>query len=68
MSTEGVHNLVVKLLTDIQKKVIVECEKMGEKYNDSYMTIEEYRSKIANVFNCLKVIISEGEVSFSSPE
>lgn len=43
---------------DIQKRVIAECERVDDEYNTSRMTIEEYRSKIANVFNRQKVIIS----------
>ncbi len=46
----------------IQKEVVAECEKVDEEYNTSRMTIEEYRSKIAFVFNRMKVIIFNEKV------
>lgn len=46
---------------DIQQKIVEECEKIDEEYNQTRMKIEEYRSKIANIFNELDVIQS-GEV------
>ncbi len=39
---------------DIQKKVVADCEKVDEEYNTSRTLIEEYRTKIAEIFNRLK--------------
>jgi len=41
---------------DIQKQIVAECAKVDEEYNTSRMTIEEYRSKIQQVFDNLQVI------------
>ncbi len=40
---------------EIQIKVIDECKKLDETYNNSRMTIETYRQKIAEVFDRLQV-------------
>ena len=40
---------------EIQIKVIDECKKLDETYNNSRMTIETYRQKIAEVFERLQV-------------
>lgn len=45
---------------DIQHQIVSECEKVDEEYNTSRMSIEEYRKKIAQVFEKLKVIIKNG--------
>ena len=34
----------------VQKKVVQECEKVDQEYNTSRMEIEEYRSRIAKIF------------------
>lgn len=41
---------------DIQQQIIDECAKVDEEYNSSRMTIEEYRERIAQVFENLQVI------------
>jgi len=46
----------------VQEKVVADCEKVDEEYNTSCMTIEEYRSKIANVFKHLKVHSQSGGI------
>lgn len=45
---------------DIQQQVVSECEKVDEEYNNSRMTIEEYKRKIAEVFERLEVISKSG--------
>ena len=45
---------------DIQHQIVSECEKVDEEYNTSRMSIEEYKKKIAQVFEKLKVIIKNG--------
>lgn len=41
---------------DIQQQIVSECEKVDEEYNNSRMTIEVYKRKIAEVFERLEVI------------
>ncbi len=41
---------------DIQQQIVSECEKVDEEYNKSRMTVEEYKKKIAEVFERLEVI------------
>jgi len=41
---------------DIQQQIIDECAKVDEEYNSSRMSIEDYRKKIAQVFENLQVI------------
>jgi len=38
----------------VQEEVVAECEKVDDEYNTSRMIIEEYRTKITEVFNSLK--------------
>ena len=45
---------------DIQQQIVSECEKVDEEYNNSRMTIEEYKKKIAGVFERLEVISKLG--------
>ena len=45
---------------DIQQQIVSECEKVDEEYNTSRMTIEEYKKKIAEVFERLEVISKSG--------
>lgn len=45
---------------DIQSKIVSECEKVDKEYNNSRMTIEEYKKKIAEVFERLEVISKRG--------
>lgn len=40
----------------IQKKVIAECQKVDKEYNTSRMAVEEYRGKIAKIFEKLDVL------------
>lgn len=48
---------------DIQQKIVSECEKVDEEYNNSRMSIEEYKKKIAEVFERLEVISKMGGVT-----
>ena len=49
----------------IQRKIVAECEKVDEEYNTSRMSIEEYKKKIAQVFERLEVITNvRGGVTF----
>ena len=41
---------------DIQQQIVTECQKVDDEYNTSRMSIEEYRKKIAQVFENLQVI------------
>lgn len=41
---------------DIQQKIVEECQKIDDEFNRTRMKIEEYRAKIANIFNDLEVI------------
>lgn len=43
----------------LQRKIVSECEKVDEEYNTSRMSIEEYKKKIAEVFERLDVISSQ---------
>lgn len=40
----------------IQQQIVAECQKVDEEYNSSRMSIEDYRQKIAQVFENLQVI------------
>ena len=40
----------------IQQQIVAECQKVDEEYNSSRMSIEDYRKKIAQVFENLQVI------------
>ena len=44
----------------IQRQIVSECEKIDEEYNTSRMSIEEYKKKIAQVFENLEVITRAG--------
>ena len=45
---------------EIQQKLVSECQIVDKEYNNSRMSIEEYRNKIAQVFENLQVITSGG--------
>lgn len=45
---------------DIQQQIIDECKKVDEEYNTSRMKVEDYRKKIAQVFENLQVINPNG--------
>lgn len=49
---------------DIQNQIVSECEKVDEEYNNSRMKVEEYKKKIAEVFERLDVISRQGGVIF----
>ena len=53
----------------IQQQIISECEKIDEEYNNTRMSIEDYRKKIEDLFNKLDVISTEGgtKLSLSDP-
>lgn len=40
---------------EIQQKVVEECEKIDNEFENSRMQVEEYRAKIANIFNDLEI-------------
>lgn len=44
---------------DIQQKIVEECQKIDDEFNRTRMKIEEYRAKIANIFNDLEIIQAE---------
>ena len=46
---------------DIQQKIVEECQKIDDEFNRTRMKIEEYRAKIANIFNDLEVIAGGGK-------
>ena len=41
---------------DVQEKVIAECEKIEEKYENTRMRIEDYKLQIQKIFEDLEVI------------
>lgn len=45
---------------DIQKKIVVECEKIDKEYEKTRMTIEIYRGKILQLFDTLNIISGGG--------
>ena len=47
---------------DIQQKIVEECQKIDDEFNRTRMKIEEYRAKIANIFNDLEVIQAGGKM------
>ena len=49
---------------DIQQQIVSECEKVDDEYNNSRMTIEEYKKKIEEVFEHLDVISKRGGVAY----
>lgn len=44
----------------IQQQIVAECEKVDEEYENSRMRIEEYREKIAKIFQDLEVAYRSG--------
>lgn len=48
----------------IQEQIVAECKKVDEEYNNSRMSIEEYKQKIAEVFKRLEVISEMGGGNF----
>ncbi|MGC7589327.1 N-6 DNA methylase [Bisgaard Taxon 46] len=46
---------------DIQQQIVAECEKIDEEYENSRMSIEEYRGKIAQIFHNLEVLEKSAE-------
>ena len=47
---------------DIQKKIVKECRKVDDEYNNSRMTIDTYRQKIKDIFIKLEVVKNSGGV------
>ncbi|MDO4628307.1 MAG: N-6 DNA methylase [Planctomycetia bacterium] len=45
---------------DIQRQIVLECEKIDEEYNTSRMAIEEYRKKIEDIFVKLDILVKSG--------
>lgn len=58
------HDIALLKIPDIdeplQQQIVAECEKVDEEYNTSRMSIEEYKKKIAQVFERLEVITNVG--------
>ena len=52
--------MVPELDENLQIQIVEECEKVDEEYNTSRMSIENYRKKIAEVFERLEVISKVG--------
>ncbi|MDD3125637.1 MAG: N-6 DNA methylase [Candidatus Kapabacteria bacterium] len=48
---------------EIQQQIVAECEKVDKEYNSSRMSIEDYKKKIAQVFENLEVITKTGGVN-----
>lgn len=46
---------------DIQRKIVSKCEKVNEEYNSSRMSVDDYRKKIATVFEELEVILPNNQ-------
>lgn len=46
--------------TEIQKELVLHCERIDEEFNTTRMSIETYRQKIANLFAELDVVMSTG--------
>lgn len=59
---------IPKVPLDIQQKIVEECEKIDEEFNQTRMKIQEYRSRIANVFNALDIIQPVGIKLFKISE
>lgn len=56
-STERIAAVQIPLPpSQIQKKIVKECEAIDKEYNSSRMSIETYRQKIAEIFDRLEVI------------
>lgn len=45
---------------NLQFKIVTECEKVYKEFNNSRMSVEEYKKKIAEVFERLEIISSKG--------
>lgn len=57
LNKNDIDNIKVPLPPlDIQQKIIEECQKIDEEYENSRMKIEEYRAKIAKIFNDLEIV------------
>ena len=56
-STETIAAVQIPLPpSQIQKKIVKECEAIDKEYNSSRMSIETYRQKIAEIFDRLEVV------------
>lgn len=58
--------LIPQIDEKLMKKVVSECKKVDDEYNTSRMTIDEYRRKIAQVFENLQVITGGGKLKLSN--
>lgn len=47
---------IPKVPLDIQQKIVEECQKIDDEFNRTRMQIEEYRAKIAKIFNELEIV------------
>lgn len=52
---------IPKVPLDIQQKVVEECQKIDDEFNRTRMQIEEYRAKIAKIFNELEIVRGGGK-------
>lgn len=63
ISARNLSEVVIPLPPpNIQNQIVTECEKVDEEYNNSRMSIEDYRKKIAEVFERLDVISKMGGI------
>ncbi len=61
LNVSDIENIKIPLPPlSIQQQIVSECEKVDEEYNTSRMSIEEYKKRIAQVFENLEVIIKTG--------
>ena len=61
LNENDINNIKIPLPPlDIQQKIVEECQKIDDEFNRTRMKIEEYRAKIANIFNDLEVIQAGG--------
>lgn len=51
---------IPQIPTDIQAKIVAECEQIDKEYEETRMTIEEYRAKIMQLLDNLNVISGGG--------
>lgn len=61
LTLEDIKNIKIPLPPlEIQQQIIKECEKIDKEYETSRMKIEEYRAKIAKIFNDLEIVRGGG--------
>lgn len=53
---------IPEITKELQEQIVKECNSVDADYNTSRMTIEEYKEKIAKVFENLEVVILRGVI------